>query len=177
MPRENYPESMETKVAKRQTISIRTKHNTVSHSIEGDLDSYKVTEMDLKLAAVFDGECIRNNDGSYLDGGIKNDNVWQQRYKDIIIYPLQQYDLPNGPIGKAFILKLADEINGVLARKWNMERVLCFISMVLQTSSDIKGTANVKRRSKQRIVEWNEGKFDMLGSSTIMCAEAQMSRK
>ena len=58
-----------------------------------------------------------------------------------------------------------------------MERVLCFKSMVLQTSSDIKGTANVKRRIKQRIVEWNEGKFDMLGSSTIMCAEAQMSRK
>ena len=49
--------------------------------------------------------------------------------------------------------------------------------MVLQTSSDIKGAANVKRRIKQRIVEWNEGKFDKLGSSTIMCAEAQMSRK
>ena len=53
-----------------------------------------------------------------------------------------------------------------------MERVICFISMVLQTSSDIKGAANVKRRIKQRLVEWNEGKFDMLGSSTIMCVEA-----
>ena len=70
-----------------------------------------------------------------------------------------------------------DEINGVLARKWNMERVTCFISMDLHTSSDIKGAANVKRRTKQRLVEWNEGKFDMLGSSTIICAEAQMSRK
>ena len=121
----------------------------VSHSIERDLDSYEATEVDLKLAAVFDGEYIRNNDGSHLDGGIKNDDVWQQRYKDIIIYPLQQYDLPNNvPIGKTFVLKLADEINGELAKKWNMERVICFISMVLQISLDIKGTSNVKRRSR-----------------------------
>ena len=48
---------------------------TVSHSIEGDLDSYEATEMDLNLAIVFDGEYIRNNDGSHLDGGIKNDDV------------------------------------------------------------------------------------------------------
>ena len=48
---------------------------TVSHSIEGDLDSYEATEMDLNLATVFDGEYIRNNDGSHLDGGIKNDDV------------------------------------------------------------------------------------------------------
>ena len=53
-----------------------------------------------------------------------------------------------------------------------MERVLCFISMILQTSSDIKGTANVKRRIKERFAEWNEGKFDMRGLSTIMYAEA-----
>ena len=151
------------------------KHNTVSHSIEEDLDSYKVTEMDLKLAAVFDGEYIRNNDDSCLDGGIKNDNVWQQRYKDIIIYPLQQYDLPNnGSIGKVFVLKLADEINGMLAQKQNIERILCFISMILHTASDIKGAANVKRRIKQRLVEWNEGNFDMIGSSTIMCAASRM---
>ena len=64
-----------------------------------------------------------------------------------------------------------------LARKRNMERVLYFKSMVLQTSSDIKVAANGKRRIKQRIVEWNERNFDMLGSNTIMCAEAQMSRK
>ena len=48
---------------------------TISHSTERDLDSYEATEMDLKLAAVFDGEYIRNNNGSHLDGGIKNDDV------------------------------------------------------------------------------------------------------
>ena len=47
----------------------------VSHSIKGYLDSYEATEMNLKLVAVFDCEYIRNNNGSHLDGGIKNDDI------------------------------------------------------------------------------------------------------
>ena len=46
-----------------------------SHSIKWDLDSYKATEMNLKLAAVFDGEYIRNNDGSHLNVGIENYDI------------------------------------------------------------------------------------------------------
>ena len=57
--------------------------------------------MDVKLAEVFDGEYLRNNDGTHLDGNIVDDKVWQERYRSIIIYPLSQYDPPtNGSIGK-----------------------------------------------------------------------------
>ena len=32
--------------------------------------------MDIKLAEIFDGEYVRNNDGTHLDGGIADDLIW-----------------------------------------------------------------------------------------------------
>ena len=72
---------------------------------------------------------------------------------------------------------LSSEFDGVRERKWNMERVLCVMSVTLQMSLDIKGAAHIKRRIKQRLVEWYKDKFQMLISNTVMCAEAQMGRK
>ena len=83
------------------------------------------------LAEVFDGEYLRNNDGTHLDGKIVDDKVWQERYRSIITYPLSQYDLPNGKIGKSFLHLLAKEIDGVRERKWNMEKVGSFMSMII----------------------------------------------
>ena len=40
-----------------------------------------------------------------------------------------------------------------------MERIICFMSMILQVSPGIKGTANVRRRLKQRMIKWEESKF------------------
>ena len=112
---------------------------------------------------VFHGEYLRNNDGTHLDGKIVDDKVWQERYISIIIYPLSQYDLPtNGTIGKSFLLLLAKEIDGLRERKWNMEKVICFMSMILQRSPDLKGAGNIKRRIKQRILDWNDKKYEML---------------
>ena len=54
---------------------------------------------------------------------------------------------------------------------------MCFISMILQRSPDLKEVGNVKRWSKQRILEWKEKKYEMLNSRTIICAEAYMNRK
>ena len=48
----------------------------ISYNVEGDLDGYKTTQMDIKLAEIFDGEYVRNNDGTHLDGGIADDLIW-----------------------------------------------------------------------------------------------------
>ena len=87
--------------------------------------------MDVILAEVFHSEYLRNNDGTHLDGKIVDNKVWQERYRSIITYPLSQYDLPNGKIGKSFLHLLAMEIDGVRERKLNMEKVVCFMSMIL----------------------------------------------
>ena len=93
---------------------------------------YKTTQMDIKLAEIFDGEYVRNSDSIHWDGGIVYDNLEQERYKRVIVYPLSQYHFPSNSVGRLFILILLDEISGILERKWNMKRVLCFMSMTLQ---------------------------------------------
>ena len=57
----------------------------------------------------------------------------------IIVYPLSHYDLPSGSIDRLRVRIFSDKPGGTLERKWNMERVLYFMSMTLQVSLDIKG--------------------------------------
>ena len=74
LPENNEEESSET------TNDLKKNDETlprkVLHSVEGDLHSYKATEMNLKLAKVFAGKYIRNHDGSHFNSGIKNDDIW-----------------------------------------------------------------------------------------------------
>ena len=42
----------------------------------GDIDGCMPTEMDVKLAELFDGECVRNNGSTYLNGNIHDDSLW-----------------------------------------------------------------------------------------------------
>ena len=58
-----------------------------------------------------------------------------------------------------------------------MEWPLCFIASMLQVTSDIKGTANIRCRITQRITKWKEGKYQILISSTILCVEANLRYK
>ena len=44
--------------------------------------------------------------------------------------------------------------------------------MTLHVSPDIKRFTHVRRRIKQRLVEWKERKFQMLALSTVTCEEA-----
>ena len=57
--------------------------------------------------------------------------------------------------------------------KWNVERVLCFMSMILQVSHNIKRAANVRRRLKEKMIEWEESKYQLLTSSIGICTEAK----
>ena len=47
----------------------------ISYNVEEDLEGYKTTQMRIKLAEMFDGEYIRNNDGTPLDGGKPDDKL------------------------------------------------------------------------------------------------------
>jgi hypothetical protein len=67
------------------------------------------------------GDHIHQNPGSHLDGGIANDTQWQSYYNQLIVYPSQTYDAPNGAVGQCLIDYLANLMNGVRERKWNME--------------------------------------------------------
>ena len=72
---------------------------------------------------------------------------------------------------------LNDKLIGVLDCKWNMERPLCFIVSMLQVTLDIKGTEKVRYRIIQYITKWKVGKYQILISSTVLCALANLRCK
>ena len=112
--------------------------------------------MDTKIASVFEGNFIRNNDGTQLDDGISDGSIWQTRFHSLVILPLQQYDLPRGTTDKLFIRLLLSEIDGVIDRKWNIERPLCYIATILQISPDLSSTPDIRRRLQSRLLDWGK---------------------
>ena len=56
-----------------------------SYIKKGDLVDYETTQMDIKLAELFDGEYVLNYDCTHLDSGIVDDKIWQVRYTRIIV--------------------------------------------------------------------------------------------
>ena len=58
-----------------------------------------------------------------------------------------------------------------------MQKRLCFITSMLQVVPDVKGAPDIRRRTNQLLLEWEQVKFQMLTSRTILCAAANMRRK
>ena len=128
--------------------------------------SHRDDDANTKIKAVY-GDIIRQNDGTDIDGGVSDDQEWQSRWRKIIGLPTQHYTVPKGHIGRLFIQKLADEMNGIISRKWNAEKMIVFITVILQRSRDIKKSRDIRRRIERRLTEWSQGLFDMLLEDTV----------
>ena len=90
---------------------------------EGDHEGVFPNPADFKLRRVY-GDHIHQNDGSHLSGGVVDDGVWQNRWKTLINLPSRRYVSPQRRIGRRFVEMLVKELDGMLRRKWNSERVL-----------------------------------------------------
>ena len=44
---------------------------------DGNLKVYEITDIDIKIAEVYDGNFFLNNDDTHLHGDIKDDDKWQ----------------------------------------------------------------------------------------------------
>ena len=60
--------------------------------------------------------------------------------------PTERYDAPSGKVGKIFVGILSVELDGVCARKWNLERVILFQSVILQRAQGINNSAQICKR-------------------------------
>jgi hypothetical protein len=59
-----------------------------------DILDVVISDADQKLMEVY-VDYTHQNDGSHLDGGIKDDDVWQARWQKLIILPCKHYDAPS----------------------------------------------------------------------------------
>ena len=139
-----------------------------------DLASQTLTPADAKLIGVF-GDTIHRNDGRHLHGGIgaELDRLWQGRYDAVVANAHRLYSPPNGAIGKDVISQFAKELKAVRKRECNSERPLCFLAVVLARRPGLTKSAGIKRRVKNRLALWQEGKFDALVQDTTNLALAR----
>ena len=124
-------------------------------------DTDEDTEADRKLREVY-GDTIHRSDGRHLDGGIANDNVWQDRYDTVVANPHQLYLPPQGKIGADLVSLMASELRGVRERKWNSERPLILMACILRRKHGCVRAKDIKTRIASRIDLWRREKYDAL---------------
>ena len=99
----------------------------------GDLPAgANITDADRKLMEVC-GDYIHQNDGTHLDGGIKDDDMQQACWRKLVALPSQGYNAPGGAVGRRYVRMLTEELRGIHSRKQNSENTL-FFKLLFQKS-------------------------------------------
>ena len=140
-----------------------------------ELPGLQLNAVDQKIQAVY-GDHVRQNDGTHLDGGIADDAIWQAHWREVISLPPQRYAAPNGRVGRLFLQGVTAEFQGIQSRKWNSERLIVFIAVILQRSPEAKRARDIRRRIEARLQEWSAGRFDMLVQDTVRTSKSLISR-
>ena len=128
------------------------------------------------MAAVYDDH-VHQNPGFHLDGGISDDKEWQTYWRRLITYHSHLYIVPHQcREGKDFLDLLADLFDGIRTRRWNAERVIVYILVVLQQAPGVTRARDIKHRLASRMKDWKAGKYDMLVEDTERLMEAAQTK-
>ena len=85
------------------------------------------------------------------------------------------YDLPSGAVAHDFIDLLSSEISLLARGVERSERVLAFLSVVLQCNPMVRKGTDIHRLLCRHLKEWKEEKFESLVCDTERCAQ-QLTR-
>ena len=122
------------------------------------------------------GDVVQQNDGTHLDGGIQDDAKWQSYWHQTIGLPPQRYTAPNGRVGRLFIGALTKELLGIQERRWNSERFIVFLAVILQRSPEAKRARDIRSRIETRLKSWSQGDFEMLVEDTVRTSISLISK-
>ena len=95
------------------------------------------TLADAKLFEVF-GDYANQNNSTHLNGGVKDDTLWQNFYNEILPYTANYYDVPKGRMGQRFLTVLAEEFKRCQSCLGNSDQILVFVSIVLQSTKEVR---------------------------------------
>ena len=98
----------------------------------------------------------------HLDGGVKEDGLWQGWWRDLEVMPPCRYEVPSGKVGRRFVNALAEELRGIRDRRWNSERFIVFQMVTLQRACHVTASRDIRRRIERRLDAWGAGRFAML---------------
>ena len=130
------------------------------------MPGYVPTPENLRLREVY-GDWVHGNPGTHLDGGVKEDGLWQGWWRDLAVMPPRQYEAPSGKVGRRFVNALAEELWGIRDRRWNSERFIVFQMVTLQRSRHVTASRDIRRRIERRLDAWEAGRYEMLVEDTL----------
>lgn len=139
-----------------------------------DLPGTTYTRVDQMMDEIY-GDHVHQNDGTHLDGGITDDATWQSYWRQLVVFPSHAYDVPNKSTGRRFVDMVANLLRGIKRRKWNSERLIVFIMVVLQRERGVTSTGAIRKRIETRMEAWKAGKFEMLVQTAVRTNESMLS--
>jgi hypothetical protein len=117
------------------------------------------------------------NPGTHLRGDIPDDEMWQDYWRRLIVFPSQTYDAPLGAVGCRFIEMPADMLAGIQVRKMNAERFIVFQIVLFQRWREVKKAKDVRKGLTWRKDARQQGKFSMLDQNTERTMKSLLSTK
>ena len=84
--------------------------------------------------------------------------------------PTQRYDVLSKNVERIFVGTLSVELNSIGARKWNPDKVIIFLSVILQCTQGVNNPENICARILFQLDWWNCGAFDELVEGTFIAA-------
>ena len=127
------------------------------------------TTAENKIAQIY-GEHIMCNDGTHIISTIQDDRVWQKYWREIVNLPNRKYNLPKNSTGKKFIHLLNTEINNIIERKSNSEKLIVFLTVILQKSKSITKSKDVKALLERRMTDWQNEQYDTVVKSALFAS-------
>ena len=133
--------------------------------VGADLPDYTPSEADLLLDYAY-CDHVHDNPGTHLTGDFADDTLWQTYWLRIVQIHSNRYQVPAGKIGRRFLSIYTHKLRSVRARKWNSERPLVFVSTILQSTTGVRRSKDIRLRLAQRMDLWEAGHFKALVDDT-----------
>jgi hypothetical protein len=124
-----------------------------------NFQTYVPTEADKLLNNVF-GDHIHDNDGSQLDGNIEDDRIFQKYWRQVAGISPVLYSVPQCRIGKRFLSCVSALLRAARNSHCNSEKVVVFISVILQKKPGVSRARDIKRRLANRLEHWEKARIE-----------------
>ena len=116
-----------------------------------------LTGVDRTLISKY-GDTVHGNDGTHLDGGIKDDAYWQHLYNRFTDCNLPLWEVPS-TVETEFLLTFAQLLQDVRERKCNSEKALIFAPCILRKTRNKKLYSETKPLIRGSLEAWKAGHY------------------
>ena len=110
------------------------------------------------------GACLLHSEGGPFE------DVWYKLWLRIVSFKSSHYDLLSGPVGHEFIDCLTSEVSLLARGLACSERLIIFLSVLLQRDPLIRRGTDICRLQGNRLKDWKSEKFDSLIYEAERCA-------